>query len=130
MRGFIRALALIGICVGICGGIAGPITSCTPLTPAQTVTLDLIESAVLADLQAGFSLPQIEGDVQAIIKATSPAAAVVIDAIDAALVLLTDLGYIPAGLVPTVSSYRKALAEAKAVLTPPSASAVGAAGAH
>lgn len=116
----IRRLGHGAVSLALCAVLVVSTTGCTP---AEQATGGQIENKVLADLSAGDGLPQIEGDVQTILKATSPTAAVVIDAIDTALELLVLAGDIPPGLVPTVSSYRQTLAVAKAENAAKSASA-------
>lgn len=93
--------------------VFGVVLSTSACTPAQTAVLSNIEQRVLSDLEAGDGLPQIEGDVQAIVVAQGGAAAVVVEVTDAALALLADLGLIPPGLLPTATAYRTQLAAAK-----------------
>jgi len=107
--------------------VTGGITLDTGCTPAQTATVDQVTAKVLADLEAGDSLSQIEGDVQAIIKAASPTAAIVVDVVDEALALLAALGDIPPGLVPTVTAYRQQIALVRAAAAAASVPAPGAA---
>ena len=84
-------------------------------TPAQGAALANLPGLVLQDIEAGKGLPQIEADVSASIVCPGAAAGSCktsqeIDAIvDEILVLLTDLGVIPPGLLPNVQAMHATL---------------------
>lgn len=59
--------------------------------PGVFPSLSQIEQVVLTDLEAGKNLEQIEADV----KAITPAGADVVTLVDDALIVLSDLGVIP-----------------------------------
>lgn len=88
--------------------VAWPLASAC--TPAQVAAIEDVPGLVLQDLEAGKTLPQIEADVSASIvcpgaPAGSCKTAQEIDAIiDDALVLLTDLGVIPPGILPAANA--------------------------
>lgn len=77
-------------------------------TPAQQAEYTQIEQTVLADLQAGKTLAQIEQDVGQLV-AGQPGADVA-EILNDALTLLIDLGVIPANILPTAKADLAAVA--------------------
>ena len=88
------------------GAVVSALSRCTP---AQSAAWGKVEPTVLADIEAGDSLPQIETDVEALFPA-SPAQAFVDELVNTTIAFLLQVGKISVGKVPHAQALRSELA--------------------